>query len=89
MFSLETHLRQGESVRSKSEDKELPTCSHCGLPMRFVRTIGTVGLADIHAFQCDPCSLLLTGEAVAEAQKMADAGHRHAKKVSGSSVLQP
>jgi hypothetical protein len=43
------------------------------MPMRFVRTIGTVGLADVHAFQCDPCSLLLTGEAVAEAQQMADA----------------
>ena len=79
----------GESVRSKSEDKQLPTCSHCGLPMRFLRTIGTVVLADIHSFQCNLCSLLLTCEAVAEAQKMADAGYLHAKTVRGSSVLQP
>ncbi len=58
-------------VSSKLEHNELPICPACGMSMRFARAVASIGLADLHSFQCDLCGVVLTGEAVTEAQNMA------------------
>jgi transposase-like protein len=58
-------------MRIQRERQTEPSCPHCRQSMRFVRSIPQVeGLRELHTFECYPCSIAFTGEAVAEALDM-------------------
>jgi hypothetical protein len=47
------------------ETDRLTACPSCGAPMRFLRTVATIGcLPELQTFECRPCRLAVTAEQV-------------------------
>jgi hypothetical protein len=63
--------KSGSVMRTQLNLPAAPSCLHCRQSMRFVGSISQIdGLGELQTFECYPCDLAFTGEAVAEAQQM-------------------